>query len=74
MTYIPQGSGLEVEVAVDGQEPEVFRLEQAEYDALYARHFYLKAQSPGKHRAQLTVTQLPVEAVVYIGQSLQLSH
>lgn len=72
MTYIPQGSGIEVEVAVDGQEPEVFRLEQAEYDALYARHFYLKVQSPGKHRAQLTVTQLPEGSVVHIGRCLQL--
>lgn len=73
MTYIPQGSGVEIEVSVDGQESEVFRLEQAEYDALYARHFYLKVQSPGKHRAQLTVTQLPEGSVVHIGQCLQLS-
>lgn len=74
MTYIPQGSGIELEVAVDGQAPEVFQLEQAEGDVLYARHFYLKAQLPGEHRAQLTVTKLPKGASIYIGQSLQLSH
>ena len=72
MTHIPQKAGIEVQVSVDGQEPETFTFEQKSENKLVARFFYLKEQAPGRHTAKLTVTKLP-EGLVYIaGQCLQL--
>ncbi|MGC6506236.1 MAG: SGNH/GDSL hydrolase family protein [Coraliomargaritaceae bacterium] len=72
MTHIPQKSGIEVSVSVDGQEPEVFTFEQSSENKLHARFFYLKEQPPGKHTATLTVTKLPDGLVYFAGQCLEL--
>lgn len=73
LTHIPQKTGIEVEVSVDGQDSEVFQFDQAPGSTLFARFFYLKEQAPGRHTAKLTVTKLP-EGLVYIaGQCMQFS-
>jgi hypothetical protein len=68
---IPQGSGMEVEVTIDGaQAPITIKRPQTESARHYARFFYLPEQAPGEHKAVLRVKQLPEGAAFYAGQIL----
>ena len=68
---IPQGSGMEVEVAIDqAQTPITIRRPQTDNARHYARFFYLPEQAPGEHTAVLRVKQLPDGMSFYAGQIL----
>jgi hypothetical protein len=68
---IPQGSGMEVEVTIDGTQPPIaIKRPQTENIRRYARFFYLPEQSPGEHTAVLRVKRLPEGMSFYIGQIL----
>ena len=67
---IPQGGGMEVEVAIDHAAPIVIPRLQYEQSHRYARFFYLPEQAPGEHTAVLRVKQLPEGLSVYAGQVL----
>ena len=67
---IPQGGGMEVEVAIDGAAPVVIRRPQTEARRRYARFFYLPEQAPGDHTAVLRVRTLPDGLCFYAGQVL----
>ncbi len=68
---IPQGSGMAVEVTVDGAPaPLVIRRPQTEAHRRYARFFYLPEQAPGVHTAVLKVKELPEGISFYVGQVL----
>lgn len=67
---IPQGNGMEVEVALDGAAPIVIKRVQSESWRRYARFFYLPEQAPGAHTAVLKVTKLPDGLCFYAGHVL----
>ncbi len=68
---IPQGGGMEVEVAIDQTKtPITIKRPQTESIRRYARFFYLPEQSPGEHTAVLRVKRLPEGMSFYAGQIL----
>ncbi|MEI8287922.1 MAG: SGNH/GDSL hydrolase family protein [Verrucomicrobiota bacterium] len=67
---IPQGSELEVEVALDNKPSSVIKRTQTEQRRKYARFFYLPEQAPGDHTAVLRVKNLPAGMSYYAGQVL----
>ncbi len=68
---IPQGTGMEVEVTVDGSAtPLVLKRTQTEQRRTYARFFYLPELAPGDHTAVLRIKALPEGRSYYLGQVL----
>jgi lysophospholipase L1-like esterase len=70
LSDIPYGSGIEVEVSIDGGAPVTIPRPQREMRKRYARFFYLPEQQPGDHTAVITVKALPEGQSFYAGQLL----
>lgn len=69
-TTIPLEEATEVEVVIDGGNPQKFDFKQKIAGKKFAQFFYAKELEDGKHKAVLTVTKLAKGDSFYCGQFL----
>ena len=70
LSDIPQGDGMELEVATDQQTPLTLKRPQTDARQPYSRFFYLPEQSAGEHTTVIQVKSLPAGLSYYLGQFL----